>query len=143
MHKKYMHDIDFAKHKESLMDVIDMLMCEVKEEEPELYKHIECTLYEDAYGKKINEEMAHQWVRLMQPVGMHWTMEETTGAMKSLGYSLNSIEFYVVANMMYNDYYGIVKEDETLALKLAKDWLDDKDAKECKLYEYWKHVIKR
>lgn len=143
MHKKYMHDIDFAKHKESLMDVIDMLMCEVKEEEPELYKHIECTLYEDAYGKKINEEMAHQWVRSMQPVGMHWTMEETTGAMKSLGYSLNSIEFYVVANMMYNDYYGIVKEDETLALKLAKDWLDDKDAKECKLYEYWKHVIKR
>lgn len=143
MHNKYMKDIDFSRHKESLMDVIDMLMCEVKEDEPELYKHIECTLYEDAYGKKINEEMAHQWVKSMQPVAMHWTMEETTGAMKSLGYSLNPIEFYVVANMMYNDYYSLVKEDEAMALKLAREWLMDKDAKECKLYEYWKHVIKR
>lgn len=143
MHNKYMKDIDFSRHKESLMDVIDMLMCEVKEDEPELYNHIECVLYEDAYGKKINEEMAHQWVKNMQPVAMHWTMEETTGAAKSSGYSVNPIEFYVVANMMYNDYYNIVKEDETMALRLAKEWLTDKDAKECKLYEYWKHVIKR
>lgn len=143
MHKKYMEDIDFSKHKKSLMDVIDMLMCEVKEDEPELYKHIECTLYEDAYGKKINEQMAHSWVKSMKPVGMHWTMEETTQAMRSLGYSINSIEFYVVANMMYNDYYNLVKEDETMALKLAKSWLADEDSKDCKLYEYWKHVIKR
>ena len=143
MHNKYMKDIDFGRNKESLMDVIDMLMCEVKEDEPELYKHIECILYEDAYGKKINEEMANQWVKNMQPVGIHWTMEETTAAAKSLGYNVNPVEFYVVANMMYNDYYSIVKEDDGLALSLAKEWLNDKDAKEYKLYEYWKYIIKR
>ena len=25
----------------------------------------------------------------------------------------------------------------------AYNWLKDEDAKDCKLYEYWKHVIKR
>ena len=143
MHTIYLKEIDFARHKESLTEVIDMLMCEVKEEEPELYKHIEGILYEDAYGKVINEAMAHEWVREMTPCGAHWTMEETTNAMRSLGYSLNPLEFYVVANMMYNDYYNIVDGDETLALRLAKDWLNDKDAKEYKLYEYWKHIAKR
>lgn len=143
MHEKYLKEIDFAKHKDSLIDVIDMLMCEAKEDEPELYKHIEGILYEDAYGKVINDTMAYEWVREMTPVGAHWTMDETTNAMRSLGYSLNPLEFYVVANMMFNDYYNIVDGDETLALRLAKDWLNDKDAKEYKLYEYWKHIVKR
>jgi hypothetical protein len=44
---------------------------------------------------------------------------------------------------MYNDYYNLVKENEPLALELAEDWLDDEDSKDCKLYEYWKHVIKK
>ena len=30
-----------------------------------------------------------------------------------------------------------------MALKLAYRWLDDKDAKKDKLYEYWKYIIKR
>lgn len=143
MHNNYLREIDFSKHKESLSDIIDMLMCKAKENEPELYKHIEGILYEDAYGKVINERMAQEWVREMSPVGMHWTMEETTNAMRSLGYSINPIEFYVVANMMYNDYYNIVNEDETLALRLAKDWLSDSDSKAHKLYEYWKHIAKK
>ena len=142
MHKIYMKDIDFAKHKEKLEDIIDMLMCEVKEDEPKLYKHIEGELYETAYGKVINEEMAHHWVKSMKPVGMHWTMEETTNAMKSLGYNCDTLEFYVVANMMYNDYYNLVKDDEMMALKLAYAWLKDEDSKDHKLYRYWKNIIK-
>ena len=96
-----------------------------------------------AYGKKISEEMADKWVKEMQPVGLHWTMEETTNAMSSLGYNFDKVDYFVVANMMYNDYYDLVKDDETLALKLAKDWLDDVDAKKDKLYCYWKHIVKK
>ena len=143
MHKVYMKDIDFAKNKDKLTDIIDMLMCEIKDIEPKLYEHIECELYEGAYGKVINKEMAHNWVKTMEPIGLHWTIEETTGAMKSLGFNCDEVEFYVVANMMFNDYYELVKEDEELALKLAYSWLKDKDAKEHKLYRYWKNIIKR
>ena len=87
--------------------------------------------------------MAEEWVRNMKPKGQHWTMEETTNAMHELGYSLNPIEFYVVANMMYNDYYNLVDTNEELALQLAEDWLDDKDSIEEKLYDYWKYIAKK
>ena len=44
---------------------------------------------------------------------------------------------------MKNDYKDLTEEDDVLALKLAHDWLNDVDAKECKRYQYWKHIIKR
>lgn len=143
MHKHYLEHINFEHHRDKIEDIIDMLMCETKEKDEKLYNHVEMELYEMAYGKKIAENMADEWVHNMKPMGKHWTMDETTNAMYNLGYSLDQIDFFVVANMMYNDYYNLVKEDETLALKMAEDWLKDVDAKEDKLYNYWKHVIKR
>ena len=143
MHKMYLKEISFDHHKDHLTDVIDMLVCHAKDTDKELYDHVESLLYEMAYGKKISKEMAEEWVKNMKPKGQHWTHEETTQAMHELGYSLEPVEYYVVANMMYNDYYNLVKENEPLALELAEDWLDDEDSKDCKLYEYWKHVIKK
>ena len=143
MHKMYLKEISFDHHKEHLTDIMDMLICHTKDTDKELYDHVESLLYEMAYGKKISKEMAEEWVRNMKPKGQHWTHEETTQAMHELGYSIEPIEYYVVANMMYNDYYNLVKENEPLALELAEDWLDDEDSKDCKLYEYWKHVVKK
>ena len=143
MHKMYLKNIDFAHYKEKISDIIDMLMCDAKKNDHELYEHIEGEMYEMVYGKKISEEMAKEWVDNMEPIGRYWTMDETTGAMGSLGYNHDKIDFFVVANMMKNDYADVTKDDDTLALKLAHDWLSDKDARDCKLYQYWKHVIKK
>ena len=143
MHKNHLKNINFEHYRDKIEDIIDMLMCEVKDKEEKLYNHIEMELYEMAYGKKISEEMADEWVHRMKPMGKHWDMEETTNAMYSLGYSLDQIDFFVVANMMYNDYYNLVKEEETLALKMAEDWLKDTDAKDDKLYNYWKYIVKK
>lgn len=143
MHKKYVKEINFESNKEHIEDIIEMLMCNAKDTDKELYDHIELLLYEMAYGKKINEDMAKIWVENMKPVGEHWKMSETTDAMHGLGFNLDKAEFYVVANMMYNDYFNLVKDNESLALELARDWLEDEDSKDCKLYEYWKHVIKK
>ena len=145
MIRKYIEKIGENRNVEDMKKLGDMLteiIYSTKESHPEIYKEYKMELYEMAYGKKVNEEMAEKWVKEMKPIGMHWTMEETTNAMRSLGYNFDSVDFFVVANMMYNDYYDLVKEDETLALKLAKVWLDDVDAKENKLYCYWKHIIK-
>lgn len=127
---------------EKLGDMLSEIIYDIKEEHPEIYKKYKMELYEMAYGKKISEDMAEKWVKDMKPVGMHWTMEETTNAMQSLNYNFDKVDFFVVANMMYNDYYDLVKEDETLALKLTKDWLSDVDVKEDKLYCYWKYIVK-
>lgn len=143
MHKMYLKNIDFAHHKEKISDIIDMLMCDAKENNHELYEHIEGELYEMAYGKKISEEMAKKRVNNMKPIGRYWTIEETTNAMHDLGYNHEAIDFFVVSNMIKNDYEYLTKEDDTLALKMAHDWLKDEDARDCKLYEYWKHIIKK
>lgn len=127
---------------EELSNMLDDLICDLKEEKPKLYKKYKDELYEIANGKILNEEMAYKWVNNMKPVGEHWTIEETTNAMKQMGYNLNNIDFFVVANMMYNDYYDLVKEDEELALKLSYMWLNDEDSVKDKLYEYYKYIPK-
>lgn len=125
-----------------LNDMFDELICELKEQKPRLYKEYKEELYEIAYGKVLTEEMACDWVKKMKPKGEHWAMEETTNAMDSLGYNCNKLDYYVVCNMMYNDYYDIVKNDEELALKMAYMWLNDEDSVKDKLYEYYKHIPK-
>jgi hypothetical protein len=144
MIRKYIEKIGENRNVDDMQKLGDMLseiIYETKDSHPEIYHKYKMELYEMAYGKKISEEMAENWVKDMKPIGIHWTIDETTNAMQSLGYNFDKIDFYVVANMMYNDYFDLVKDDETLALKLAKDWLSDEDAKEDKLYCYWKYIV--
>lgn len=132
-----------AEDMEKLSDMLDEAILKLEIHDKECYEKYLIKLKELAYGKILDEETARKWVTNMQPVGQHWTLEEATSAMQNMNYNLDKLQFYVVANMIYNDYYNIVKDNEELALKLTKDWLDDTDAKENKLYEYWKYVIKR
>ena len=146
MIRKYIEKIGETKDVEKmdeLGDILEELIEGLKEAHHEEYEEYKEELYEMAYGKKLNKDIAVEWVSSMKPVGEHWNMDQTTSAKESLGYDVDSIDFYVVANMMYNDYNDLVKDNEELALKLANDWLHDEDAKEDKLYCYWKHIIKK
>ena len=143
MHKIYIKQLDLSEHEEEVKEILDMLLCDTREKNMGLYKHIEGEMYEMVYGKKISEEMAKKWVEHMKDVGMYWNLNETTNAMHDLGYNHDKIDFFVVANMMKNDYEDLTKDNDALALKLANDWLNDEDAKDHKLYEYWKYIIKK
>lgn len=145
MIRKYIEKIGESKEVAKMNELGDMLVELVEgleESHPEEYKKYSSELYEMAYGKKVTKDMAIEWVSDMKPVGEHWTIEDTTGAKESLGYDLDNVDFYVVANMIYNDYNDIVKDNDELALKMAYDWLHDEDAKDNKLYCYWKHIVK-
>lgn len=144
--KEYINKIvDKSKHEdmEELSEMLEDLIYKMKEYDEKCYNKYKIKLYELANGKKLNEEMATDWVKSMLPVGLYWTIDETTNAMKQMGYNCDKLEYWVLANMMYNDYYNIVKDNEELALKLAYDWLDDEDSVDDKLYEYWKHIPKK
>ena len=145
MIRKYIEKIGESKEVSKMNELGDMLVELVEgleESHPEEYKKYSSELYEMAYGKKVTKDMAIEWVSDMKPVGEHWTIEDTTGAKESLGYDLDNVDFYVVANMIYNDYNDLVRDNEELALKMAYDWLHDEDAKDNKLYCYWKHIVK-
>ena len=143
MHKIYLDKIDLNGHNDKIKDILDMLICDVKERNHELYEHIENEMYEIVNGKKINKEKAEKWVEKMLPIGEYWSLDEINSTMKELGYNDDEIDFYIVANMMRNDYDDVTKDDDMLALKLAHDWLNDKDARDYKLYNYWKYVVKK
>lgn len=146
MIRKYIEKIGENKNSSDMEKMGDMLaeiIEQTKESHHELYEKYKMELYEMAFGKKISEDMAEKWVQSMRPMGEYWTMQDTTNAMHSMGYNLDEIDFYVVANMMKNDYRDIIAENDEMALKLAYDWLDDEDAKASKLYNYWKYVIKK
>lgn len=140
---EYLDKIIATNDKKAMEEIGEMFveMAEYIEDiNKDSYKNICTRMYELAYGKTLNKEMAEEWVRKMIP-GPKWSFEETTQAMRNMGYNFNPIDFYIVSNMMYSDNYDLVKDNETLALKLAKNWLCDKDVGENKLYNYYKYVI--
>lgn len=146
MIRQYINKIGESKDTakmEKLGDMLEELIYDLKESHHDMYEEYKGELYELAYGKKLTKEIGTKWVNEMKPVGEHWTLEQTEEARQGLGYELDSIDFYIVSNMMFNDYNDLTKENEELALKLANDWLNDVDAKEDKLYCYWKHIIKK
>lgn len=146
MHKKYVEEIIKSGNKESmeaLMHVFDKAMEHLCECDYEMYEKLEMKLYEAIYGKKVSEDIAIKWVSSMRPVGEYWTMEETSEVIKKYDINVDKVDWYVVLNMIRNDYSKLVAENIELAINLAKNWLDDEDAKKDKLYEYYKYVVKR
>ena len=126
-----------------LSDMLDEIICKTKDHHPDIYEHYKSCLYEMAYGKKLNKDIAERWVKGMRPVGQHWTMEEAEATMKNKDVKSSVADFYTAINMMYNDNYKLVKDNEQLAIDLAINWLEDEDAVTDKMYEYYKHIAKR
>lgn len=131
---------DITKLKDLAYETIDILDC-LEEIDENAYTKYELDVYEILNGKKISEEIALDWVENMKPYGMKWTMEETTRAMRDKNWNLDPVDFFVVANMLFNDYNDIVLDDIDLVLNMTKDWLRDADAKDNKLYNYYKYVV--
>jgi hypothetical protein len=134
-----------ASHEDvvALADVAEMLLDNIKESEPGFYKHAESVLYEAYYGKKLTHELAEKKIHCMKPYGMKWTEEQTTEVMKAHGISLDPIEFWIVMNMAYNDYHKMFEEDVEKYAEFSKLFIDDDDAIEGKVYEYFMKIPKK
>lgn len=144
MHKSILKKMKERASREdvnALADVVSMALDEMHEEHHEFYEHLECILYEAVYGKRITREMADKWVSHMKPLAK-WTFEGTTDVMHQKGLNLDPVEFYVVMNMLYSDMHNVFEEDLDKYVMAAKDWLQDEDVAEHKLYNYYKHVVK-
>ena len=127
----------------ALADVSEMLLDNIKESEPGFYKHAESVLYEAYYGKKLTHDRAEKIIHCMKPYGMKWTETQTTEVMKAHGMSLDPIEFWVVMNMAYNDYHKMFEEDTEKYVEFSKLFINDEDAKEGKVYEYFTKIPKK
>ena len=119
--------------------LIDELLCEIKEEHPDLY----WAVIRDQFGifnkGHYNEEFARYDVSEMQPVGEYWSCKDIEEATKGLQFPSGTTKWdkYVAFNGMANDLQG---EEDAIILKVAykfyfadKDWLNGN-----KIWEYMK-----
>ena len=79
--------------------------------------------------------------------GEHWSLEDTTkvAQQNNINFSsskYNEYDWYFVLNMIYSDFYKVFGQDTNLYIKVAKAWLEDKDAENGKAYKYYQSVKK-
>lgn len=136
----YMQEGTEEQNEEALA-VVDDIMGVIKSKYPIHYKEYESRLKNIYKHSYMTEEEAKAAVAHMSnkdgSKGEHWSLEQVKNYMKDKpSYNmLDPICFYVAINMMYSDYYTPTTSVETYA-RLAKGFLDDKDAPSDKLKRY-------
>lgn len=137
--KEYINRIVMMGKKEDMDCLSDMLvdlLYEVKETQPMEYKKYKTKLKGMAYDYKIDEELAHELVEDMKPLGEYWNMETIVSVVGNDAH--RPIDMYVVMNSLVNDYKDVINPDEASTyIKMADAWLDDIDGKENKLWWYF------
>lgn len=123
--------------------MLNDLICDLKEQNPELYHEYKKELYELAFGKVIIEEKAKEIVHKMEPYGEHYTMENADYIKDKYSIRHNTSDVYLVLNSLYNDYHDLLEDNDEMYAKMTKLWLNDADSVDYKVYEYFCHIPKR
>lgn len=128
-----------------LANMMEDGMNRLKRYDKDSYNTYKMEVYELANGKSLTPEMAKKWVESMSPGGK-WTMEQTNEIKRKHGITnISDVSFYAVMNMLYSDMRNILGDGESEEscekyVKATKDWLEDPDGAEDKLYKYWKYM---
>ena len=104
-------------------------------------------IYVTIHGEHLNDEMAKRWVSNMVhrdgTKGEHFSWETVSTIKRDYDIKDVSVaELYAVMNMLWSDYSDILRNDTDTYVRMTKDWLFDKDAREGKTYRYFKHIVK-
>ncbi len=140
MHRRMLNDIHDADAREYL----DYVITELKSLNKDLYKEIECDLYQKIYGPHFTEWLVKEATEAMEnedgTTGTHWDINQTDSMAKSNNVQFthfNNYDFNYVMNMLYSDFYQIYANDTAVYVRLAKAWIMDKDAPEGKAFRYY------
>ena len=119
-----------------LSDILVDLLYEVKETNYDEFKKYKTKIKGMAYDYKIDEELAHEIVEDMKPLGEYWSKETVASVIGNDNHRLE--DMYVVMNSLVNDYQSVVSPEEVETyIKMAHAWLDDVDGKQNKVWWYF------
>lgn len=131
-------------HKKEEMDEVyyrmaDFLKEHAKSQYDKFLEEAEDIMFE------IEPEKAKQIVIAMKPFGQRWSMEEIKEYLKSRGISEKIKYYYMVMNMMYNDYARTAKQYNLdvpeFYFDLSFDFINDVDAKRHKIEKYFVEIV--
>lgn len=133
---------------EQLRDFTEDALTMIKETNHDLYEKLEMHLYKELYGCHFNEWLLHKATEKLinedGTTGAHWSLEQTNSVAKQYGVNFtnfNEYDWNYVMNMTYSDLYKAIPNDVSSYVKVAKAWLEDKDAKD-KVFKYYFYVSK-
>lgn len=120
--------------------VSEDMLNKLSRKDPALYNEFIEQLEHLAY--RIPKDEAEQIVRNMRPKGQYWTYSQVMDLVKSKGITGDWINWYLVMNMVYNDFCSTAKaygmqNDTEFYYHLAKDFIEDPDAKPMKVEKYF------
>lgn len=132
--------LEKATDKSELIEEVSEALHSLKSCNNSEYEHITDYLKEIAYC--IPEEEAIKIVRHMEPKGQCWSFNQVKDYVSSQGITDNYVNWYLVMNMCYNDYYNTAKaynlqNDTNFYFNLAKDFIFDPDAEPFKVEKYF------
>lgn len=137
--KKYIEkivQIGKPEDMDCLSDILVDLLYEVKETNYDEFKKYKKKIKGMAYDYKIDEELAHEIVEDMKPLGEYWNKETVASVIGNDNHRLE--DMYVVMNSLVNDYQSVVNPEEVETyIKMAHAWLDDADGKQNKVWWYF------
>lgn len=142
MHSDLLSHVTESQLREFAVDTLSM----VKETNRRLYDALEWHLYHQIYGCHFSDFLLEKALNTMvntdNTKGSHWTLEQTNQLARQLGIAFkdyNQYDFCYTINMLYSDYYNTLNTtDSSMYGKLAKAFLEDKDAPEGKALKYYK-----
>lgn len=146
MIKKYIDKIvenGKAEDMEKLSHILeDVLYC-LKDYDYSKYKKYKNKLMGLAYDYKFDEEMAHEIVENMHPLGEYWDLDTINQVKAKYDLKEDLYCLYVVMNSMANDYGEVIStEDVDTYVKLTGAFINDEDAVEHKVWKYFTKIAK-
>lgn len=102
-------------------------------------------MYRNLYGCHFNEwsleEALSTLINEDGSIGPHWTLEETTREASQrdipLNGKYNEYDWCYVMNMVWSDLYKAITDDTSSYVRVAKRFLEDKDAAPGKAFRYY------
>lgn len=126
--------------KSEVDSLMDWTFSALEKADTHTYREIKCKLEDLAYS--IEQEAAESIVRAMKPAGEKWTYRDAKEVAMSHGVTSGFTDWYLVLNMMWNDYRETAEKfghgnDVDFYYCLAKDFIMDPDAKRHKVAKYF------
>ena len=145
MHHELINNATHEQLKEFTLNALSM----IKETNTELYDTLEKYLYKEMYGchfsEWLNNKAVNEMINKDGTKGRHWTVEQTNNVAKQYNiefHNYNEYDWNYVMNMVYSDFYDVESNNTQHYVKLAKAFLEDKDAPIGKAFKYYYYVIK-
>lgn len=125
---------------EKVDEIFESMLNTLKKVDPDAYMEYKMKLEKLMYT--ITKEDAERIVRNMKPKGQMWSYEQVKRFIENKGYEDNFVDWYLVMNMCYNDYYNTAKtyglqNEDDFYYNLAKDFIEDPDASPIKVAKYF------